>query len=53
MTTRGRTLWVGFLLLIALVTGVVIGRGLDGPPADAESGGDEDQSAFAAAFTAS
>jgi len=53
VTTRGKTLWVGFLLLIALVTGVVIGRGLDGPPADAVSGGDEDQSAFAAAFPAS
>jgi serine protease Do len=52
VTSRHRTLWVGVLLAIALAVGVVIGRGLTGPPPEGAHPGDEGDRAFAAAFPA-
>ena len=53
MTTRRRGLWIGFLLVIALGAGVVIGRGLGVPTNKAERSAGENDRAFAAAFPAS
>jgi serine protease Do len=52
MKTRGRILWVGALVVLALAAGVVIGRGLDIPRAGATAPASRDDRAFAEAFPA-